>query len=215
MSPDTKPAQQQKAMKAITEAEARIRGFWGKRTGTPTIIVCHTTDQYHRYCHSDEGAGCSIGTPWGASYIVLNLDGLNTDVIAHEMCHDELFTRLGWWITTRQIPQWFNEGLALMVDYRFVAQTDSIQRYLDYKDEYMFRSNGGQIALDLDEIASTRGFFGGDDRHVMLAYMSAGMEVARWLAHIDKRQVPIIIEKVKNGEEFGEVYQKMEKQKKR
>ncbi|WP_332368176.1 hypothetical protein [Spirosoma telluris] len=49
--------------------------------------------------------------PWGASYLILGPDGNNTDVIAHELCHDELFARLGWWRVKRQIPQWFNEGL--------------------------------------------------------------------------------------------------------
>ncbi|MCU0338372.1 MAG: hypothetical protein MUE30_00685 [Spirosomaceae bacterium] len=211
VSPDTPPIHQQKATRAIVEAEARVCHFWGKRVGKPTVILCHTTAQYERYCHSDEGAGCSIGTPWGASYIVLNLDGLNTDVIAHEMCHDELFTRLGWWTTTRQIPQWFNEGLALMVDYRFVPLTDSVQRYIDYKDEYLFRSNGGQIMLDLKQIASTRGFFGGDEQHVMLAYMSAGAEVARWLATVGEQRLSALTERVARGESFAKVYAEIER----
>jgi hypothetical protein len=211
VSPQSSPKHQQEAQKAIFEAQKRVQKLWGGRIGQPTIILCETPTEYASYCHSDEGAGCSIGTPWGASYIILNLDGLNVDVIAHEMCHDELFTRLGWWTTTRQIPQWFNEGLALMVDYRFVAASDSIQRYLDYKDECSYISNGGQIVLDLNEISSMRGFFGGDKGRVMLAYMTAGTEVSRWLANAGINNIPILINRIKSGETFTSSYDFLDK----
>lgn len=210
VSPELSPRVQGHANALIEEAQKRIETFWGGRVGNPTIILCQRADQYRRYCNSGEGAGCSIGTPWGTSYIVLNMDGLNADVIAHEMCHDELFSRLGWWKTTRQIPQWFNEGLALMVDYRFVAKTDSTQRYVDYKDEYLYLSRGGQVALDLDEIASMRGFFNGHEGHVMLAYMTSGMEVARWLAQVGEKKIPTLVKQVGEGQEFEKVYAQLE-----
>jgi hypothetical protein len=210
-SPTTPPKYLQKATQSIEEARKRIAELWGKPVGDATIILCESTEQYHRYCNSDEGAGCSIGTPWGASFIVLNLDGLNTDVIAHEMCHDELFTRLGWWKTTREIPQWFNEGLALMVDYRFVATSDSVQRYLDYKDECSYVSNGGQTVLNLNEISSLHGFFSGTESHVMLAYMTSGMEISRWLANTGAQNVPRLIERIKSGETFDSAYHTFDK----
>lgn len=215
VSPELSPRVQTHANKLIQESRKRIETFWGSRVGKPTIILCQRTDQYRQYCNSGDGAGCSIGTPWGTSYIVLNMDGLNTDVIAHEMCHDELFTRLGWWKTTREIPQWFNEGLALMVDYRFVPKTDSIQRYVDYKDEYLYLSRGGQVALDLEEIASMRGFFNGQESHVMLAYMTSGMEVSRWLALTGEKKIPLLIQRVAEGKAFKEVYQELEQEHKR
>ena len=213
VSPQSSFKHHQYAQKVIVEAQNRVQQLWGGRIGQPTIILCETAAEYSRYCHSDEGAGCSIGTPWGASYIVLNLDGLNVDVIAHEMCHDELFTRLGWWKTTQQIPQWFNEGLALMVDYRFVAASDSVQRYLDYKEECAYISNGGQVALALNEISSMRNFFTGSEARVMLAYMTAGTEVSRWLAVVGKKNMAFLIQEVRSGKEFNEVYQTLEKTK--
>ncbi len=213
VSPSSSLKHQKEAQKAITEAQGRVQKLWGERVGTPTIIVCEKAYEYAQFCHSDEGAGCSIGTPWGSSYIVLNLDGLNVDVIAHEMCHDELFTRLGWWTTTRQIPQWFNEGLALMVDHRFVAATDSVQRYLDYKEECAYVSNGGQIVLKLKEISSMRGFFSGPESHVMLAYMTAGTEVSRWLSHTGTQHIPTLINRIKSGDTFEVAYYDLDKNK--
>ena len=211
VSPETSAKHRQSVHQAVAEAHIRIAELWGKPAGNATFILCENTEEYRRYCNSGDGAGCSIGTPWGASYIVLNPDGLNTDVVAHEMCHDELFTRLGWWTTTRQIPQWFNEGLALMVDYRFVATSDSIQRYLDYKEECAYVSSGGQIVLSLSEISSLHGFFNGNEGHVMLAYMTSGMEVSRWLANTGTQHVPRLINRIKAGETFDTAYHTLDK----
>lgn len=215
ISPTTSSKHLQRINLSIEEAHKRIGDLWGKSVGDATFILCESTEQYHRYCNSDEGAGCSIGTPWGASFIVLNLNGLNTDVIAHEMCHDELFTRLGWWKTTREIPQWFNEGLALMVDYRFVATSDSVQRYLDYKDECSYVSNGGQTVLNLNEISSFHGFFNGSENHVMLAYMTSGMEVSRWLAVVGEKKIALLVHQIAEGHHFQDVYQQLEQKNKR
>jgi hypothetical protein len=196
--------------KIIGQAQKRVQHLWKTRQGQPTIIVCGNDDEYRQFCNSIEGAGCSIGTPWNHSFVILNADGLNVDVLAHELCHDELFSRLGWWVTTRQIPQWFNEGLALMTDYRFVSETDSIQRYLDYKDEWLTRSHGQQTMLTLNDISSSRGFFGGGDAHAMLSYMTAGMEVSRWLSISAKSALPQLIESVSAGEDFEATYDGLE-----
>jgi len=200
-----------KTNESIKEARQRITRLWGVPQGNAVVILCESTEEYYQYCHSSEGAGCSIGTPWGTSFIILNLDGLNVDVIAHEMCHDELFTRLGWWTTTRQIPQWFNEGLALMVDERFVSTTDSIQRYQAYKEACLSVSRGGQMVLDLDEISSMKGFFDGNETHVILAYMTAGTEVSRWLTNAERKQVPLLISRIKAGESFEDIYRRLDK----
>jgi hypothetical protein len=202
--------QRQQMLGSIRRSRQRVAAFWGKSVGDATLILCSSPDEYQKYCHSNEGAGCSLGTPWGDSYIVLNPYGLNEDVISHEMCHDELFTRLGWWKTTTQIPQWFNEGLALMLDRRFVNSTDSIQRYLDYMDEWLYLTNGAQEFLELDEISTMRGFFGGNQRHVMLAYMTAGMEVSRWMALVGASGIKKLEVSVEDGESFEKVYKQLE-----
>lgn len=211
ISTKTPPKHLQKAIKSMEEARKRITQLWDGFEGQGVLILCESSEEYYHYCHSNEGAGCSIGTPWGASYIVLNLDGLNTDVIAHEMCHDELFTRLGWWTTTRQIPQWFNEGLALMVDYRFVGTTDPIQRYLDYQEACLSASKGGQTVFELKEISTMKGFFGGNENHVFLAYMTAGVEVSKWLSERGIKQVPLFINQIKAGASFDKAYTDLEK----
>ncbi|GAB3259614.1 hypothetical protein GCM10027347_23380 [Larkinella harenae] len=195
----------------IHEARKRLEALW---TSPPqshaTIIYCQTPEQYEQYCHDSEGAGCSLGTPWGDSWIVINPYGRNPDVLAHEMCHDELFTRLGWLKTQRQIPQWFNEGLAMMIDQRFTTAKDSLRRYEEFQDHWQQQSHGQQMVLELNELKSLKGFFSGEPDRVMLAYMTAGREVSRWLSVVGRSGLRKLVEAVERGDDFAMVYQQLQ-----
>lgn len=202
----------------VRTARDRIRRFWGDRRGRAVLIYCPRQADYEQYCIGGEGAGCSLGTPWGDSFLVLGPEGNNADVIAHELCHDELFARLGWWRTKRQIPVWFNEGLALMADYRFSPpdlweQTDSTTTQSDFfnADDSMMPFR--RPMLKLSELETTRDFFRGDYSHVMLAYQTAADEVSRWLTTVGRAGVPALTEAVAEGQDFETVYRRLEREK--
>ena len=212
VSNDTPARQRILLMAELRQASGRIRQLWESQPqGKAKVIFCQTPEQYEQYCRNGEGAGCSLGTPWGSSWIIINPYGRNPNVLAHEMCHDELFTRLGWLTTQRQIPQWFNEGLALMVDQRFTEETDSLQRYESFRDEWLYLTHGQQYMLELSTIESLGGFFSGGERRVMLAYMTAGMEVSRWLGKVGRRGLAQLILAIEQGEDFEAVYRRLEK----
>ena len=201
-------------------ARDRIRRFWGERHGNATLIYCPQQADYEQYCVGGEGAGCSIGTPWGTAYLILGPDGNNTDVIAHELCHDELFARLGWWRVKRQIPQWFNEGLALMVDYRFSnpsvwERPDSLERAIPFSEESAAILFPQRPMLKLVDLETTREFFGGDYVHTMLAYQTAADEVDRWLQVVGRAGVPALTQAVDAGTDFDEIYRNLERRKRR
>jgi len=211
VSPQIDASQRERMEVAVGQARQRIDVFWGKSVGQATLILCGNPEEYQKYCHSSEGAGCSLGTPWGDSYLVLNPYGLNVDVVSHEMCHNELFTRLGWWITTTEVPQWFNEGLALMLDRRFVPETDPMKRYLSYKDEWLYLTHGAQEVLELQDLKSMGGFFRGNQRRVMLAYMSAGMEVSYWLLLTGPKSIHALLDNLRRGGDFTQTYANLKK----
>ncbi|GAB3929378.1 hypothetical protein [Larkinella terrae] len=195
----------------INQARERLATLWqSSPKSRATVIFCQTPEQYEHYCEDGEGAGCSLGTPWGDSWVIINPYGRNPDVLAHELCHDELFTRLGWLKTQRQIPQWFNEGLALMIDQRFTSATDSLGRYDEFHDHWLEQSHGQQIVLKLDELKSMPDFFSGDENRVMLAYMTAGREVSRWLTLVGRQGLVKLVEAVQKGDDFETVYQRLE-----
>lgn len=212
--------QQTRFRSQMLTARDRIKRFWGERRGQAVLIYCPQQADYEQYCVGGEGAGCSIGTPWGASYLILGPDGNDADVIAHELCHDELFARLGWWRVKRQIPQWFNEGLALMVDYRFSSpavweQSDSTQSSPSAFDDGDMMPFARRPMVKLADLETTRDFFGGDYGHVMLAYQTAADEVSRWLAVVGRAGGPALTSAVANGGDFGDVYRQLERAKRR
>ncbi len=212
--------QQTEFRSQLLAGRARIRHFWGSQRGRAVLIYCPQQADYEQYCVGGEGAGCSLGTPWGASYLILGPTGNNADVIAHELCHDELFARLGWWRVKRQIPQWFNEGLALMVDYRFSspavwelpAGSGPNGRGFDAIDRMPFAH---RPMLKLADLETTRDFFGGTPTHVMLAYQTAADEVSRWLAIVGRAGVPALTDSIAAGHNFGDAYRQLERKKRR
>lgn len=218
VSRSTTVRQQTQLLGHVLTARDRIRRFWGDRRGQAILIYCPQQADYERYCAGGEGAGCSLGTPWGASYLVLGPEGNNADVMAHELCHDELFARLGWWRVKRQIPQWFNEGLALMVDYRFSSpalweQPDSSRTTPSLFDEDDLMPFARRPMLKLSDLETTRDFFRGDYSHVMLAYQTAADEVSRWLVLVGRSGVPTLTDAVAAGTDFGDAYRRLEQEK--
>jgi len=206
LSPEIKPDKSRRIINLIDAAEKRNQQFWGKKLGQATIIICATPEEYEKFCHSGEGAGCSISTPLNDSYIVLNSSSLNIDVVSHEMCHVELYSRLGWWKSTFGVPQWFHEGLALMLDYRFVAEQDSVQRYKGYDKQLYLLKKQGYAPVRLSEISSMKGFFGGNQLYINRSYMTAGREVGEWLSIAGKESLPLLIREVNNGKDFEVTY---------
>lgn len=202
----------------IRVADSRIRRFWGEKRGMATLIYCPTQARYEQYCDGGEGAGCSLSMPWGDTYLILGPDGNNADVIAHELCHNELFTRLGWWRVKRQIPQWFNEGLALLLDYRFSNpaiwdRPDSRAGQSHFPDDDSALLFPQRPMLKLSNLETTRDFFGGDYAHTMLAYQTAADEVGRWLTIVGRAGVPTLTEGVANGRDFAAIYTQLEREK--
>lgn len=206
MSPETGNDRFRAIVKLVNRAEMRLDSFYDGRQARPTLIITSNTDQYSKYCKGSEGAGCSLATPWGESFIVISPEGLDVDVISHEMSHIELSSRLGWYKTTREVPQWFNEGLALMLDRRFVANTNPALRYLDYMDEWLYYTGGGQFIRELDEIESLKDFFAGSQKENMLTYMTSGMEVSYWLAIIESSGFQEFLKLEKSGYSFEKGY---------
>ncbi|GAA4446777.1 hypothetical protein GCM10023091_40560 [Ravibacter arvi] len=209
ISPGIARKEHAKILRMLETAENRVNAFWGEKKGRATVIVCATPAEYGRYCPNKEGAGCSLGTFYGNSFIVLNLYGINPDVISHEMCHNEVFSRLGWRKTTFAIPQWFNEGLAMMLDYRFVNTPNSAARYERYLKEWRLRTVPPAKKLRLAEISTLNGFFGGDARHVTLAYLTAATEVSHWLLLVGQKGLIQWTEAIQRGDRF-EVYYEIE-----
>lgn len=203
-SKGTAAAEQQKLQSLIQTSRQRLSSFWGSTQSTPVIIFCHTSQVYEQYGSGYGNPANYFGSPLG-SYVVISPDGLEADVISHELCHAELTERLGWYTMNTRIPQWFNEGLALMADYRFPNENGQIS-YQKYRQKWKELTYGHTSMLPLSALETVESFSGKDAYSQQLAYMRSGMEVARWLQQVQRKGLLSFISNIQEGQDFNKAY---------
>jgi hypothetical protein len=179
-------------------ARERVGAFFGAQLAHPVIIAVHQRKLMARYGNVLAQTGLTHLSPLRA-YIVLEPKGINTDVMSHELCHAELLHRLGWWKRVWEIPTWFDEGLAMMLDYRFASPDD----------EWVMLTQEGVYAPPLDRIETGKSFFK-DPSKVYINYLTARHEVAIWHRHVQQEGLLRLINCIKEGGSFSECYQKQE-----
>lgn len=115
----TMPADRRDAAKTTVEAaRSRVRAFYGELQSSPRVLLCETDA-----CYRPLGGG-SRGITLLDRALILSPRGTETVIAAHELAHAELHRRIGLTATlTRSVPQWFDEGLAVVVsdDPRYLA----------------------------------------------------------------------------------------------
>ncbi|WDE06733.1 hypothetical protein SG34_007465 [Thalassomonas viridans] len=114
----------QGVLRSIAEGKQRVGSTFGAMTASPKVVLVST---------KDEAAGFGANSTASAHYtpmgtcIVLGPKGQNVDVAAHELTHAEIGHRVGWLRHLLEIPVWFNEGIALLVDHRKPFLIENIQ----------------------------------------------------------------------------------------
>lgn len=101
--------------RSVSLAVQRINEVYGRPDSTPRMLIVSDAETAGKW-----GANATASmhrAPWG-SCIVVGPKGQNVDVIAHEWLHAEMQHRVGFWRFLREIPVWFDEGVALTLDYR-------------------------------------------------------------------------------------------------
>ncbi|MDQ3394031.1 MAG: hypothetical protein M3512_07970 [Bacteroidota bacterium] len=204
ISEGTTQIEKDSLLKFLQHSDSRIIDFWKEKQSNPTIIYCDNEALYKKYGSETDSPANIFGTPIG-SIIVIGPMGLNTDVISHETSHAELAERLGWLTMELSVPTWFNEGLALMVDYRF-SNPDMQFRYEDYKKEWYRKTGFGATEVSLRDISSIKGFFQGESEDVYLSYLTSGLEVSRWLKRVGRDGLLEFIGRMNEGDGFGNAY---------
>ena len=109
----------------LESAHERVAQLFGSVESKP-LIGCLKTPVL--------GLGNTIGTtnfaPGLPSVILLNHEGEQLDVMAHEWAHAEFVQRIGLWHRELSVPTWFDEGLAMQVDLREGYQRLALQHLL-------------------------------------------------------------------------------------
>ena len=105
------------------------------------------------------------------SFIVISNQGVDLDIMAHEISHAEFYKRIGFYNWSFKIPRWFDEGLAMQNDNRNYFSEDTLK----------FKSNNYKNLPDVKELKSGRQFNEeGSVEQIMLNFMTAKHEVKNW-----------------------------------
>lgn len=110
VEPSMTADQRQALQQQIEIARATIVAFYGDATATPHIVACLTNA-----CDVRFGSYGQRAAAYGDFAIRLSAKGLSSPLIAHEWSHAEVFRRAGGWWYARNIPRWFDEGVAVVV----------------------------------------------------------------------------------------------------
>ncbi len=91
---------------AVDEGTRRVAAFFGGLRSAPDFLACVTHD-----CYTRIGGGGERGIAVLNRAVMLSPRGIDPVIAAHELTHVELHARLG----SGSVPQWFDEGLAVLV----------------------------------------------------------------------------------------------------
>src|SRR5664279_616875 len=175
----------------IQQASLRVAAFWGQKTGNPKFIYCDKEQDFKTY-------GSSYSVPALThlklgSYIVISREGVDLDIIAHEISHAEFYERIGFYKWSFKIPRWFDEGLAMQNDYRNYYSEDSLKA----------RSDNYRNLPDVRNFKTDRQFYEGSNEQVMLNFMTSRHVVKNWYS---KQKMQKLIENLNAGKSFEESF---------
>ncbi|MDY0037377.1 MAG: hypothetical protein RBS05_15815, partial [Zoogloea oleivorans] len=122
--------------------------------------------------------------------VMVGPKGQSVDVVAHELMHAEIHHRVGYLKRFLQLPTWFDEGVAMQVDYR---------------TRYSLSPQDSQTADYVRGLTTFSSFFKGDEQAVVRNYASAKQVVASWLSKVGTTSLYAHLQRLKNGESFAEI----------
>ncbi|NJL13348.1 MAG: hypothetical protein HC913_10325 [Microscillaceae bacterium] len=209
ISPKIPPSLHPLLFKMVQTARKRVHHFWGSTKARPVLVFCADEAEF-AYFGRNYGTPAMVNLNPLGTYIIVLPDGANIDVLSHEISHAELYSRLGWYTKMRQIPAWFDEGLALMVDYRYPGGGKAHQ-HADYRKKLLELGLPGSRPIGLSELRQIEDFFARDTYHTHRAYLTAGQELSRWLDQVKVKGLLQLIDSLKAGKDFMQVYAHIEK----
>lgn len=194
ISKDTPAAVRDSLLVIILKSGERVCKFWNvkERTGKPSVIYCNTKSLLHEY---SGGRAILTYKSYLGSYIVLGRECINEDMVSHELQHAELYSRTGYFNNSK-IPAWFDEGIAMQVDYR---EAYSEKRFCQMKD-----SMKSEDAIS--QISNQESFMRGNYYY---HYLLAKHETAKWLNEAKKEGLINLIARLNNGEDFYLIYNEL------
>ncbi len=204
VSPNTSIIQAKKLQKLINQSYSRNDSvIWIKTKRNKKIIFCADNNTFYDYCPDTTLQAAFLSSPY-LSHIVIGPKGFNLDVISHEMCHAELFERLGilaWFKVKFLVPVWFDEGLAMQVNFEERYNIKNLASYI--------KENQKEL-ISIKSVVSYNDFFKNEDK-IWFNYFASKLEVENWLSIVGKEGLIKLIESIDNFNRIEENYSYLKK----
>ena len=181
----------EEAIGRIDSAKERVKDFFGDLCclEDTVIIICDDDLLLSRLGGDHDTKTCYF--PAKKHYISVSDEYFNVDILAHELTHAELHTRLSE-SAQKKIPTWFDEGIALQNDYR---EQYSFETWVKQTDN-------GSHTVDLEDMDEASKFYAGTVEDRRFRYLNAKHEVDGWMETHKRQGLMELIDKLNNGEAF-------------
>lgn len=183
-------------IKMIDEARKRVAEYFGQIKSDPMIIICDDKNTNAKLGGDHDTTTAAIFKAY--SYIVISSEYLNVDILAHEMTHAEVHSRIfeGRLGFQSLIPSWFDEGVALQNDYRDLYNEDA------WKES----TNDGANVVALSDIDTPAKFYAGDTQERRYRYIISKHEVSAWIQRNSVNDLLDLLDKINQGTDFTSLY---------
>ena len=178
---------QQRYVQLTRDARARIEATFGPVASKPILVFFSHPDGLGPFRLNAYGSTQFIGS---RACVMVGPKGQSVDVVAHELMHAEIHHRVGYLKRFLQLPTWFDEGVAMQVDYR---------------TRYSLSPQDAQNTDYVRGLATFSSFFKGDEQAVVRNYASAKQVTASWLSKVGTASLYSRLQRMRNGESFAEI----------
>ena len=190
-SSDVTSAQRLEFVRLHTAARVRIANTFGATRASPVIVI-GSTEALRRLFPGASSYASTIFVP-SRSCVLVGPKGHDVNIIAHEQLHAEIHHRVGHWNRLTRVPTWFDEGLAMQVDFR---------------ERYRWSPDSGAVdSRTVKQWISRSQFFSGDDEELTRHYAMAKEEVRLWVQELGRENVYGFLERIRQGGRFVETYE--------
>ena len=186
---------QQELLEMIEQAKDRVRTFFGDvRFQNETVFIICDDDKLTRKLGEDHGT-VILYFPSETYYICISDEYLELDILAHEITHAELHTRLSA-EAQKRIPTWFDEGIALQNDYR--------EKYSEA--QWITQTDNGKNAVALEDMDTPSEFYAGEAEDRRFRYLNAKHELDVWMISHGQQGLLELLDRLNGGADFNTAY---------
>ena len=185
----------EKAIGLIDSAKERVKEFFGDLCCLEdTVIILCDDDHLLSKLGGDHDTKI-IYFPVVKHYISVSDEYLSIDILAHELTHAELHTRLSV-SAQKKLPTWFDEGIALQNDYR--------EQY--GFDAWVERTDNGSHTVALENMDEASEFYAGTVEERRFRYLNAKHELDVWMTAHGQHGLLELLDRLNGGEDFTTAY---------